>query len=79
MFLIRLLSEKTNAIVFWQSEGARYAWAMCLFFISDVTNKHVDIPNIHISMLVTSLAGYVDNLLSTLGSKLTFTYYLNYN
>ena len=52
----------------------------CVYFIfSDVTNKHVDIPNIHISMLVTSLAGYVGNLLSTLGSKLTFTYYLNYN
>ena len=28
--------------------------------------------------LVTSLAGYVGNLLLTLGSKLTFTYYLNY-
>ena len=79
MFIIRLLAEKTNAIVFWQSEGARYVRAMCLFFISDVTNKHVDIPNIHISMLVTSLAGYVGNLLSTLGSKLPFTYYLNYN
>ena len=32
-----------------------------------------------IRCLVTSLAGYVGNLLSTLGSKLTFTYYLNYN
>ena len=29
--------------------------------------------------MVTSLAGYVGNILSTLGSKLTFTYYLNYN
>ena len=29
--------------------------------------------------LVTSLAGYVGNLLSTRGSKLTFTYYFNYN
>ena len=48
---VRLLSEKTNAIVFWQSEGARYVRAMCLFLISDVPNKHVDIPNIHISML----------------------------
>ena len=67
MFIIRLLAEKTNAIVFWQSEGARYVRAMYLFFISDVTNKHVDIPNIHISMLVTSLAGYVGNLLSTVG------------
>ena len=42
---------KSNAIVFWQSEGARYVRAMCLFLISDVPNKHVDIPNIHISML----------------------------
>ena len=79
MFIIRLLAETTNAIVFWQSEGARYVRAMCLFFIFNVTNKHVEIPNIHISMLVTSLAGYVGNLLSTLCSKLTFTYYLNYN
>ena len=52
MFIIlRLLSEKTNAIVFWQSEGARYVRAMCLFLIPDIPNKHVDIPNIHISML----------------------------
>ena len=51
MFIIRLLSEKTNAIVLWQSEGARYVRAMCLFLIFDVPNKHVDIPNILISML----------------------------
>ena len=51
MFIIRLLSEITNAIVFWQSESARYVRAMCLYLISDVPNKHVDIPNIHISML----------------------------
>ena len=51
MFLIRLLSEKNNAIVILQSEGARYVWAMCLFLIPDIPNKHVDIPNIHISML----------------------------
>ena len=50
MFIIRLLSEKTNAIVFWQSEGARYARAMCLFLILDIPNKHVDILNINISM-----------------------------
>ena len=51
MFIIRLLSEKTNAIVFWQSDGARYVRAMCLFLIPDISNKHVDITNIHISML----------------------------
>ena len=61
MFIIRLLSEKTNAIVFWQSKGAQYVFwqskgaqyvrAMCLFLIPDIPNKHVDIPNIHISML----------------------------
>ena len=79
MFTIRLLFEKTNAIVFWQSEGARYVRAMCLFLIPDISNKHVDIPNIHILMLGNCLAGYVGNLLSTLCSKLTFTYYLNYN
>ena len=47
----KALSEKTNAIVFWQSEGARYVRAMCLFLIPDIPNKHVDIPNSHISML----------------------------
>ena len=51
MFIIRLLSEKTNAIVFWQSEGARYVRAMRLFLIPNIPNKHVDIPNIYISML----------------------------
>ena len=51
MFLIRLLSEKTNAIVFWQSQVARYVRAMCLCLIPDIPNKHVEIPNIHISML----------------------------
>ena len=51
MFIIRLLSEKTNAIVFWQSEGARYVMAMRLFLIPNIPNKHVDIPNIYISML----------------------------
>ena len=51
MFLIRLLSEKTNAIVFWQSEGARYVWAMCLVLIPDIPNEHVDIHDIYISML----------------------------
>ena len=51
MFLIRLLSEKTNAIVFGQSEGARYVRAMCLFSIPDIPNIHIDIPNIHISTL----------------------------
>ena len=44
----------------------------CVYF-PDIPNKHVDIPNIHILML-GSLAGYVGNLLSTLGSKLFFTY-----
>ena len=42
MFIIRLLSEKTNTIVFWQSEGARYVRAMCLFLIPDIPNKHAD-------------------------------------
>ena len=51
MFIIRLLSEKTNAIVFWQSESARYVRAMCLFLIPDIPINYVDIPNIHISML----------------------------
>ena len=51
MFIIRLLDEKNNAIFFWQSEGARYVWAMCLFLIPDIPIKHVDIPNIHILML----------------------------
>ena len=55
MFIMRLLSEKTNAIVFWQSEGARYVRAMCLF--PDIPMKHVDIPNIHISMLGNQLRG----------------------
>ena len=48
MFIIRLLSEKNNAIVFWQSEGARHVRAMCLFVIPDIPIKHVDIPNSHI-------------------------------
>ena len=43
--------KKTNAIVFWQSDGARYVRAMCLFLIPDISNKHVDITNIHISIL----------------------------
>ena len=47
----KALSEKINTIVFWQSEGARYARAMCVFVILDIPNKHVDIPNIHISTL----------------------------
>ena len=51
MFIIKFLSEKTKAIVFWQSEGARYVRSMCLFLIPDIPNKHDDIPNIHISML----------------------------
>ena len=51
MFIIRILSEKTNVIVFWQSEGARYARAMCLFLIPDISIKHVDIPNIHTLIL----------------------------
>ena len=51
MFIIRLLSEKINAIVFWQSEGEQYVRAMCLFLIPDIPIKHLDIPNIHISML----------------------------
>ena len=38
-------------VPFWQSEGARYVRAMCLFLIPDIPNKHVDIHNIHISML----------------------------
>ena len=46
-----MFNKKTNAIVFWQSEGARNARAMCLFLIPDIPNKHVDIPNIHIPML----------------------------
>ena len=50
MFIIRLLAEKTNAIVFWQSQGARYVRAMCLFLIPDIPIKYVDIPNIYISM-----------------------------
>ena len=48
MFLIRLLSEK-NAIVFWQSEGARYVRAMCFSFIPDMSNINIDIPDIYIS------------------------------
>ena len=58
MFLIRLLSEKTNAIVFWQSEGARYIRAMCLFLIPDIPTigLHIDIPNMHISTLGDSLS-----------------------
>ena len=51
MFLVRLLSEETNAIVFWQLEGVQYVRAMCLFLIADIPNKHIDISNIHISML----------------------------
>ena len=51
MFIIRFLSEKNNAIVFWQSESARYIRAMCLFLIPDIPIKHVDIPNIHMAML----------------------------
>ena len=51
MLIIRLLSEKTHAIVFWQSEGARYVRTMCLFSIPDSPIKHVDFTNIHISML----------------------------
>ena len=51
MFLIGLLSEKANPIVFWQSEGARYVWAMCLFSIPDIPNIQSDSPNIHISTL----------------------------
>ena len=51
MFIIRLLSGETNAIVFYQSQGARYVRAMCVFLIPDIPNKHGDIPNIHISML----------------------------
>ena len=51
MFLIRLLSEKANAIVFWQSEGARYVREMCLFPIPVIPYIHIDIPNIHISTL----------------------------
>ena len=47
----KAFSEKNNAIVFWQSEGARYVRAMCLFLIPNFPNKHVDIPNIDISML----------------------------
>ena len=62
MFLIRRLPEKTNAIVFWQSEGARYVRAMCLFLTPDIPNKRVDIPNIHISMPGNFLARYVGNL-----------------
>ena len=51
MFILGFCLKKNNAIVFWQSEGARYVRAMCLFVIPDIPNKHVDIPNIHISML----------------------------
>ena len=51
MFLIWLLSKKTKAIVFCQSEGARYVRAMCLFSIPDIPNTHIDIHNIHISTL----------------------------
>ena len=47
MFIILLLSETTNAIVFWQSGGAQYVRAMCLFLIPNIPIKHVDIPNIH--------------------------------
>ena len=43
MFIISLSSEKNNAIVFWQSEGARYARVMCLFLIPDIPIKHADI------------------------------------
>ena len=79
MFLIRLMSEKTNAFVFWQSEGARYVRAMCLFLFLDISLINMLIsPTFIFRRLVTSLAGYVGNLLSTLGSKWTFTYYLNY-
>ena len=64
------MSEKTNAIVFWQSEGARYVRAMCLFLILDISliNMLISLTFIF-RRLVTSLAGYVGNLLSTLGSK----------
>ena len=56
MFPIRLLAKKINAIVFWQSEGARYVQAMCLFSIPDIPNIHIDILNIHISTLGNSLS-----------------------
>ena len=43
MFLIKLLPEKTNAIIFWHLEGARYVKAMCLFSIPDIPNIDIDI------------------------------------
>ena len=44
-----------NKAFVWQSKGARYVRAMCLFLIPDIPNKHVDIPNIYILMLGNQL------------------------